>query len=599
MGASVKDVAERSATKRARFALFAACFFAFWLLLWCVFVAPRFTAVFGWDVDLNQNGTITHLEPGMAASRAGVKVGDMVLPLTGTVSERLSQRLAIAGVPARIDVRRGNRHLTFMIVPDRLKSGLRVWLELAQSFWLIAFATIIARCATSRRPRLLSWFLLAQGTATLLGDTNTGGFMSPWPWVNDTANLLANPVNSLANASFVPVASSFSLPLSMQRRRLEMGTYAFAFVSAIAGMAAEFSVIGSSVNLAGVLWTTTFWSNTATVVLALATGCMALISVRAEERQRARWLLGPMIALFTIDLVSALASQHAGWWTGQQLINIVTDLVSFVVPAVLAYAVLTHRLVDIDFIINRATVFAGVSFVVIGVFIAAEWLLSSIFAQTTRTASVFISLAIALVLGTSLRYIHRYVDRIVDQLFFRTRHEHERSLRTFASEAAFITDYDTLLDDTMREVSTNVETDFVSILLSDTDGTYSSVRCTNGTVHRIPENDRAVVKMRTWHTPVHIHDVNTALNGVWAYPLMFRGTVLGILVCGPKRDGQSYAPDEGDALSVLAQGVGAALGTLTRSDAALSTDIRDLKIQMNRALDLLQSLVTDRVSGQQ
>ena len=40
-----------------------------------------------------------------------------------------------------------------------------------------------------------------------------------------------------------------------------------------------------------------------------------------------------------------------------------------------------------------------------------------------------------------------------------------------------------------------------------------------------------------------------------------RGHLIGVVVCGPKRDGETYAPDETDAL--LALGVGGALDVLS------------------------------------
>ncbi|MGA7247463.1 MAG: hypothetical protein WBW89_06870, partial [Candidatus Cybelea sp.] len=48
--------------------------------------------------------------------------------------------------------------------------------------------------------------------------------------------------------------------------------------------------------------------------------------------------------------------------------------------------------------------------------------------------------------------------------------------------------------------------------------------------------------------------------------------LMGALVCGAKRDGETYAPDESDALLTLARSVGTALDTLTlrNGDAAVS-----------------------------
>ena len=54
--------------------------------------------------------------------------------------------------------------------------------------------------------------------------------------------------------------------------------------------------------------------------------------------------------------------------------------------------------------------------------------------------------------------------------------------------------------------------------------------------------------------------------------MVSRGELMGALVCGAKCDGETYAPDESDALLTLARSVGTALDTLTlrNGDAAVS-----------------------------
>ena len=75
-------------------------------------------------------------------------------------------------------------------------------------------------------------------------------------------------------------------------------------------------------------------------------------------------------------------------------------------------------------------------------------------------------------------------------------------------------------------------------------------------------NDAAVLAMRTWHEPVELAHYRTSLVGEYAFPLEVHGDLSGVLVCGPKRNEEAYAPDEIDALKELSHGVGLALWTL-------------------------------------
>ena len=117
-----------------------------------------------------------------------------------------------------------------------------------------------------------------------------------------------------------------------------------------------------------------------------------------------------------------------------------------------------------------------------------------------------------------------------------------------------------------------------------------SVRSTNGVIDSIPENDRAILKLRAWHSPINLENVDTALKGFRAYPLTARGDLVGILVCGERRERQKYAPDEDKALSVLARSVGSTLDGLRRERRdGLKAALEDLRVGMVETREALWS----------
>ena len=67
--------------------------------------------------------------------------------------------------------------------------------------------------------------------------------------------------------------------------------------------------------------------------------------------------------------------------------------------------------------------------------------------------------------------------------------------------------------------------------------------------------------------------------------MISRGDLVGALVCGPKRDGEAYAPDEYDALVELAHGVGTTFDTL-------STTRPDVDRETEEKLDLILAKLT-------
>ena len=125
-------------------------------------------------------------------------------------------------------------------------------------------------------------------------------------------------------------------------------------------------------------------------------------------------------------------------------------------------------------------------------------------------------------------------------------------MQQFAREAAFITDRDVLLDRATSVLETRAGASSVAFLLDDGAGPYGGV----------DENDPALVTLRASHDVVDLHGVDSALKGEFAYPMLARGRLVGALVLGPRSNGESYAPDESQAIAQVAHGVGVALDLL-------------------------------------
>jgi GAF domain-containing protein len=92
---------------------------------------------------------------------------------------------------------------------------------------------------------------------------------------------------------------------------------------------------------------------------------------------------------------------------------------------------------------------------------------------------------------------------------------------------------------------------------------------------------------------VDLQQYKTVVDGDRAYPLVARGEMLGVLVCGTRNRREPYAPDEADALVRVASGVGVALDTLRDGKA---DGLSRLQGTLDQILDQLRTL-NARVNG--
>ncbi len=461
------------------------------------------------------------------------------------------------------------------MVPLQRPLRFTVWLSYFVLLWTAVLAGVIAwRRPELREARLLSLMLLAYVLNLALLRTR---FVVPEA---DLAVLFC--AFALGFGSFIALVAFtalFGRPLSHVRRVLNATAYAsivLAFVFTSLALVAIVTPRFDLVPLTYGQWPSLV--NILSELLVIGSGAAAIVATRGSERQRVAWAVGSMGLLIALFIVNDIVQGFVPNLAGDALYNIV-NIVGAIAPVGLTYSVLSRRLLDVGFALNRAVVFSAVSIVVVAVFMTAENALGGWLVTVSHAESLAVSVAIALGIGFSIRWIHGHVDRLVDVVFFRKRHRNRQALLRFAHEAAFVTDRATLLEHAVDEVARGTDAESVAILMRDAAGTYTCVARVGPPIPDVGENDPAVLTMRASGQPVDLHRRDGVLRGEYAFPMIARGALIGALVCGPKRDAESYAPDERDALRTVAHGVGMALDTLGRERDRLEAAILALPDQ--------------------
>jgi hypothetical protein len=555
--------------------------------------APPWQGAWGADAGASSKPfslAVTSVDSGGPAAAAGLRQGDLIDIRENTLVERYSLLEApLNGRPLTLSVARGSLQRKLTVIPRAPKLTWRFWLSTFAALWLLLFAALISW----RRPDVLQMRLLSLWLATFVFTGALLSFAAPWVLVDVLLNISVSVAGALSVALLASFASGFAQPLSRPRRIALSLCYAFI---------ATFMVI-SLVGTAGVITLrfdpVTFlegnarlFSIAAAVFMAVICGLLAIATSRGDERQRAVWTLVPLAAFFCFFIAGVIASSSSASYTVSIIVGLVSSLVLLTAPVALTYAALSRRLIDVGFFLNRAAVFTIVSAIVIGAFILAEWAASAWLASATHTTSAVIGMLVALGLGISLRYIHTYVERFVDGVFFRKRHEDESALRRFAHEASYMSDRSTLVERAEQTVKEHTSARSAQILVRDGAAAYAFA--TDGPRAGVSENDPGIVALRAWNKPIDLHLFpDSQLRGEFAFPMISRGDLVGALICGPKRDGEAYAPDESEALLALAHGVGTALDTMqSQSDGAMES-IRETQALMLQELQKLPRAIAN------
>ena len=493
--------------------------------------------------------TVTQVDPGSSAAKAGIKPGDTIF-YGNTQIERARVLYALPNSKVQVVVN-GSRRVT--LATPRINTYKPFWpLYLIRFSFLFVAALLAWRCFADPASRWLVAFLWCYGIT--IGMRNN---VFATPMLTAVVQVIGTVLMLLGTGAVAMFAATFpsgkAQPLPGALARLALTIAAVGSAITISSIWVPFSAAETSLFNYVVLWGMAL--STLLVVVTLVT---AHLYGAPAERQRRRWvflLLGLTLAAVGVDLgVTASIGYIA-------VVDQIALLPIALMPVGLAYVILRHRVIDVGFVLNRAVVYTAVSIIVVGIFVIVETLLAKYVENTSHVTSIAVQLAVALLLGFSIRFVHARVDRFVDSALFRERHLAEAAIHAFAQEASYVTDPGVLLSRCVKTVERYARARNAGIWVAD-GAVYRAQMHTFAVAPDVDENDPAVLSMRARRVSVHVRDCDSTLPGTLAFPMIVRGELLGILVCGPKIDDDLYDPDEESALASLASSVGHALDAI-------------------------------------
>ncbi|MFN2431456.1 MAG: hypothetical protein ABR599_01295 [Gemmatimonadota bacterium] len=90
-------------------------------------------------------------------------------------------------------------------------------------------------------------------------------------------------------------------------------------------------------------------------------------------------------------------------------------------PVSFGYAILSHRLMDIEIVLNRGLVYTAITVILVITFIVVENLLAAVSLEVAGQSSFALAMGAAIVMAALVDPVKRRVQLFIDRLFFATR----------------------------------------------------------------------------------------------------------------------------------------------------------------------------------
>lgn len=495
--------------------------------------------------------------PGSPADRAGMRPGDTlrITPFSTTYSAFAFPR---AGDSGTFTLRRpdgSTYRVTLRAVPfvtftrDAQVLGVLAILP-ATIFIAIAFILVFLR------PNVMTWSFYAFATGYLSTGPSFGFFL---PYLNAPGYIALSFVLSTVWGNFavlplLPFVLRFPddrlTGVTRQFDRAIWVIIAVAFVAYAYNWSVEWST-GTGSVLAGVL---DAWLPLGTFALATYILIKKYSRATPQVRQRFGFLIVGLVvsfiayAVYFVPGISPAVAQVAGFAV-------------VIMPLSVIYAVLRHRVLQINFVLNRALVYAILSIFVITFVSLLDWTAGHLIAQSRLATGIELLATIAV--GFLLDRINRVVQNAVEVVFFRNRRVAENYLRQAARALPYATEESAVTDGLVQVPADALELGAAALYRRSNDGErFEGIATSSDTTVAPPGFDRnhLLVRMlqsseeKVWLDQLRGHlDREQAKYYVLAVPVTVRHELVSFSLYGAHRNGAQLDPEEIELLEELAR----------------------------------------------
>ncbi|MDZ7292487.1 MAG: ATP-binding protein [candidate division KSB1 bacterium] len=182
-----------------------------------------------------------------------------------------------------------------------------------------------------------------------------------------------------------------------------------------------------------------------------------------SEKDKVRWILwgiaagsAPFILLWTIPQI-----------LGKPPIvpEEVTYLALMVVPLTFAFAIVKYRILDIEVVINRSLVYALLTALIVGIYLALVGLAGTFFLTMSAKANSFIAILCTLIAAALFNPAKQRIQNFVDKTFYQIKYNYRLAIKEFGQSLMAATTQSEVLDLLLSKIHATVPVGKMVILL--------------------------------------------------------------------------------------------------------------------------------------
>jgi sigma-B regulation protein RsbU (phosphoserine phosphatase) len=417
------------------------------------------------------NFLVARVDPGGPAEKAGIKAGDMIAQVDGTPTSRqyLCRRTletAAVGETLELSLLRDGTALSVsleLLAPPRGVALQRISLSVVSVAFLLLGLVLFLR----RTDRLgLMFYLLCSAFAVLLAP-------SPPirnPYLHTGYHTLYLAAQHLMPAFFLHFFRLFPEGVTPTRRRMLGLIYVPALALFILFVAVMFA--GGYFDVSVGRTTPLIMDVASSVYLAvcLIAGVVLFLVAYYRNRSTARRrrlrvaLWGTVAGVLPIAIVTvALNLNPSLKIPGEKFIVFFLVLI----PASFGYAIVRHRVLDVQLLIRKSLVYSMLTAVLLAVFFLIVTLFGTAIESLTGRSGLMVSVISILIVAIMANPLRDKFQTVVDQVFFRKRYDSFKALKELGEALSSAMDLDALVMILVSRISSAIGIESLAVYVRD------------------------------------------------------------------------------------------------------------------------------------
>ena len=271
-------------------------------------------------------------------------------------------------------------------------------------------------------------------------------------------------------------------------------------------------------------------------------------------------------AVFWGNLVGVVtgATNFVPWfrdvWPALQAIPPIFPPFISLLVLVYGWAIIRHQLMDIEVVIKRTLVFAGLVGAVVMVVSLFTFLSQDLLAQRVQIPRIWSSMLSAVVIAAVYGRLRGWLVIATDRYLFQRRYDYKELLKKFSDQVIVTMDLQQVAESTVKTLTETIHADSCALLMLATDTRQYELRASKGlaaTQLSVGEEEPFIVFLHETQQPIGLDgelgrvrfpeavtNQLAALNARLCLPLHLHDRLIGVLCLGKKKSDEPYTPDD-------------------------------------------------------